>query len=156
MYYNDFRTAKPSIRRRELSAARPTIRPYPKQRLLNLQKRQRLKELLIEKFEQKYNVKNPGEVLEPVITKFLQQEKLNDTDLKLLDIRIKNLLKDKSYKDNLKSNMIRNLQEIQINEPAKTEAITEDKSINKTVDNEKNLTNNEFPAITNVGISDLG
>ena len=110
MYYNDFRTAKPSIRRRELSAARPTIRPYPKQRLLNLQKRQRLKELLIEKFEQKYNVKNPGEVLEPVITEFLQQEKLNDTDLKRLDIRIKNLLKDKSYKDNLKSNMIHNLQ----------------------------------------------
>ena len=150
MFYNDFRVTKPSIRRRELSATRPTIRPNPKQRLLNLQKRKRLKELLIERFEQKYNIKNPGEVLEPVITEFLQQEKLNDTDLKRLDIRIKNLLKDKSYKDNLKSNMIHNLQEIQTNEPAKTEAITEDKSINKTVDNEKNLTNNEFPAITNV------
>ena len=150
MFYNDFRVTKPSIRRRELSATRPTIRPNPKQRLLNLQKRKRLKELLIERFEQKYNIKNPGEVIEPVITEFLQQEKLNDTDLKRLDIRIKNLLKDKSYKDNLKSNMIHNLQEIQTNEPAKTEAITEDKSINKTVDNEKNLTNNEFPAITNV------
>ena len=150
MCYNDFRATKPSIRRRELSATRPTIRPNPKQRLLNLQKRQRLKELLIEKFEQKYNVKNPGEVLEPVITKFLQQEKLNDTDLKLLDIRIKNLLKDKSYKDNLKSNMIRNLQEIQTIDPVKTETTTVDKQINNTVENDKNTTNNEFPTISNV------
>lgn len=150
MFYNDFRTTKASIRRRELSATHPTIRPNPKQRLLNLQKRQRLKELLIEKFEQKYNVKKPGEVLEPVITEFLQQEKLNDTDLKRLDIRIKNLLKDKSYKDNLKSNMIRNLQEIQSIEPAKTEINTEDKQIINTVGNDKIKTNDEFPAITNV------
>jgi len=138
------------MRRRELSAQRPTLRPNPKQRLLNLQKRQRLKELLIERFEQKYNVKNPGEVLEPVITEFLQQEKLSDTDLKRLDIRIKNLLKDKSYKDNLKSNMVRNLQEIQAIEPIKTETTTVDKQINNTVDNDKNITNNEFPTITNV------
>ena len=150
MYYNDFRVTKPSMRRRELSAQRPTLRPNPKQRLLNLQKRQRLKELLIERFEQKYNVKNPGEVLEPVITEFLQQEKLSDTDLKRLDIRIKNLLKDKSYKDNLKSNMVRNLQEIQAIEPIKTETTTVDKQINNTVDNDKNITNNEFPTITNV------
>ena len=150
MYYNDFRVTKPSMRRRELSAQRPTIRPNPKQRLLNLQKRQRLKELLIERFEQKYNVKNPGEVLEPVITEFLQQEKLSDTDLKRLDIRIKNLLKDKSYKDNLKSNMVRNLQEIQAIEPIKTETTTVDKQINNTVDNDKYITNNEFPTITNV------
>ena len=138
------------MRRRELSAQRPTLRPNPKQRYLNLQKRQRLKELLIERFEQKYNVKNPGEVLEPVITEFLQQEKLSDTDLKRLDIRIKNLLKDKSYKDNLKSNMVRNLQEIQAIEPIKTETTTVDKQINNTVDNDKNITNNEFPTITNV------
>ena len=150
MYYNDFRVTKPSMRRRELSAQRPTIRPNPKQRLLNLQKRQRLKELLIERFEQKYNVKNPAEVLEPVITEFLQQEKLSDTDLKRLDIRIKNLLKDKSYKDNLKSNMVRNLQEIQTIEPIKTETTTVNKQINSTVDNDKNITNNEFPTITNV------
>ena len=150
MYYNDFRVTKPSMRRRELSAQRPTLRPNPKQRLLNLQKRQRLKELLIERFEQKYNVKNPGEVLEPVITEFLQQEKLSDTDLKRLDIRIKNLLKDKSYKDNLKSNMVRNLQEIQAIEPIKTETTTVDKQINNTVDNDKNITNNEFPTITNI------
>jgi len=150
MYCNDFRITKPSMRRRELSAQRPTLRPNPKQRLLNLQKRQRLKELLIERFEQKYNVKNPGEVLEPVITEFLQQEKLSDTDLKRLDIRIKNLLKDKSYKDNLKSNMVRNLQEIQAIEPIKTETTTVDKQINNTVDNDKNITNNEFPTITNV------
>jgi len=150
MYCNDFRITKPSMRRRELSAQRPTLRPNPKQRYLNLQKRQRLKELLIERFEQKYNVKNPGEVLEPVITEFLQQEKLSDTDLKRLDIRIKNLLKDKSYKDNLKSNMVRNLQEIQAIEPIKTETTTVDKQINNTVDNDKNITNNEFPTITNV------
>ena len=138
------------MRRRELSAQRPTLRPNPKQRYLNLQKRQRLKELLIERFEQKYNVKNPAEVLEPVITEFLQQEKLSDTDLKRLDIRIKNLLKDKSYKDNLKSNMVRNLQEIQAIEPIKTETTTVNKQINSTVDNDKNITNNEFPTITNV------
>ena len=150
MYCNDFRIPKSSIRRRELSAMHPTIRPNPKQRLLNLQKRQRLKELLIEKFELKYKVKHPGEVLEPVITEFLQQEKLTDADLKRLDIKIKNLLKDKSYKDNLKSNMIRNLQEIQTIEPTKTETLTKDTQINNTMDNDKIITNNEFPTITNV------
>ena len=46
-------------------------------RLLNLQKRQKLKDLLITKFMQKYGIKNPEKLLEEEITKFLQGEKLN-------------------------------------------------------------------------------
>ena len=41
---------------------------------------------------QKYGIKNTELSLEPEITKFLQNEKLNDSDLKKLDSKIHKLL----------------------------------------------------------------
>ena len=81
-----------------------------RERLLNLQKRQKLKDLLITKFMQKYKIKNFEKALEDEITKFLQGEKLNDQDLKRLDIKIRGLLKEKATKDRLKEKLTQTLQ----------------------------------------------
>jgi len=85
-------------------------------RLLNLQKRQKLKDLLITKFMQKYGIHNPEQILEEEITKFLQGEKLNDVDLKRLDLKVKNLLRQKASKEKLKNTLTQSLQETNSNQ----------------------------------------
>jgi hypothetical protein len=75
------------------------------QRLVNIQKRDKLKSLLITKFMKKYGIQNPERLLEQEITKFLQGEKLNDNDLKRLDERIKTLLEEKTCQESLRHNL---------------------------------------------------
>ena len=113
MFYNTYRTTKSAQREAEqnkLAGIGSTI-INPRERLLNLQKRQRLKDLLITKFMQKYGIKHPEQLLESEITKFLQGEKLTDADLKRLDAKIKKLLQEKAAKENLKSSLTQSLQE---------------------------------------------
>ena len=116
MFYNTYRATKSAIRKRQLSGTHTNSFINPKERLLNQHKREKLKNLLITKFIQKYNIKNPEEILEPVISKFIQSEKLNDTDLKRLDIKIQNIIKNKSAKDNLKTKFTQSLQGIDSNQ----------------------------------------
>ena len=114
MFYNTFRTTKSSIREAEknkLAGVGQTIVGH-RERLLNLQKKQKLKDLLITKFMQKYGIKNPEKILEEEISKFLQGEKLTDADLKRLDIKVKKLLKEKQTKENLKNKLTQSLPEI--------------------------------------------
>ena len=116
MFYNTYRTTKSSLREAEknkLAGVGQSIVNH-RERLLNLQKRQKLKDLLITKFMQKYGIKHPEELLEEEITKFLQGEKLTDADLKKLDAKVRNLLKDKADKENLKNNLTKSLQESSI------------------------------------------
>ena len=116
MFYNTYRITKSSIREAEknkLAGAGQSIVNH-RERLLNLQKRQKLKDLLITKFMQKYGIKHPEELLEEEITKFLQGEKLTDADLKKLDAKVRNLLKDKADKENLKNSLTKSLQESSI------------------------------------------
>ena len=116
MFYNNYRTTKSSLREAEnnkLAGAGQSIVNH-RERLLNLQKRQKLKDLLITKFMQKYGIKHPEELLEEEITKFLQGEKLTDADLKKLDAKVRNLLKDKADKENLKNSLTKSLQESSI------------------------------------------
>ena len=65
-----------------------------KDKLINYQKREKLKGLLITKFMKKYGVKNPENILEEEISKFLMGEKLNDGDLKNLDAKLKRIITD--------------------------------------------------------------
>ena len=112
MFYNTYRTTKSSMRsadKNNLAGAGRSI-ANQRERLLNLQKRQKLKDLLITKFMQKYKIKNYEKALEDEITKFLQGEKLNDQDLKRLDIKIRGLLKEKATKDRLKEKLTQSLQ----------------------------------------------
>ena len=116
MFYNNYRTTKASLREAEknkLAGAGQSIVNH-RERLLNLQKRQKLKDLLITKFMQEYGIKNPEELLEEEISKFLQGEKLTDADLKRLDAKVKNLLKEKADKENLKNSLTKSLQESSI------------------------------------------
>ena len=113
MFYNTYRATKSSMRSAEKNRFSGTGYNVinQRERLLNLQKRQKLKDLLITKFMQKYGIKNPEEILENEITKFLQGEKLTDVDLKRLDMKVKNLLRQKASKEKLKNSLTQSLQE---------------------------------------------
>ena len=86
----------------------------PKERLMNNQKRQKLHSLLLEKFTKKYNIHpSLSYKIDNEITKFLQQEKLNDVDLQHLDNKIKNIISENESKTNLKNTLTNNLQSTQ-------------------------------------------
>ena len=108
MFYNTFRATKSSMYSADKKDTKSNIFNQ-RERLLNLQKRQKLKDLLITKFMQKYGIKNYEEILEKEITKFLKGEKLNDNDLKNLDMKINKLLKEKASKDKLKERLTQSL-----------------------------------------------
>ena len=118
MFYNTYRTTKSTMRSADKNNLAGYGRSIINQRetLLNLQKRQKLKDLLITKFMQKYGIKNADVILEEEIGKFLQGEKLNDKDLKRLDIKIKKLLREKVSKDKLKQKLTQSLQGINTEE----------------------------------------
>ena len=118
MFYNTYRATKSSMRSAEKNrftgAGQNIINQ--RERLLNLQKRQKLKDLLITKFMQKYGIKNPEKDLEEEINKFLQGEKLNDVDLKRLDLKVRNLLRNNASKEKLKNSLTQSLQETSQNQ----------------------------------------
>ena len=155
MFYNTYRSTKSALQRRQNSS-------NPRSYLLNQPKRQKLKNLLMSKFIQKYNIKDPDEYLDLVLTQFIQNEKLNDTDLKRLDLKIKKLNKEFNNKSELKTDLENIYQK-----PIKTEvnSIIKDSTINQTLNdnnintelnNNKNIQNpqnkirnlkNEFPSL---------
>ena len=118
MFYNTYRATKSSMRSAEKNRFTGTGQNIinQRERLLNLQKRQKLKDLLITKFMQKYGINNPEQILEDEITKFLQGEKLNDVDLKRLDLKVKNILRQKASKEKLKNSLTQSLQENTLNQ----------------------------------------
>ena len=110
MFYNSYRATKSAnAQRMRATNSQKMKEANPRERLINLQKREKLKGLLITKFMQKYGIKNPELFLEPEISKFLQNEKLNDSDLKKLDSKIHKLLLQYKSKSNLKDNLNKNL-----------------------------------------------
>ena len=93
MFYNSYRATRTALQNRQYSAkTRPLINP--RECLINQPKRQKLKNLLMTKFMQKYNIKDPNEFLDLVLTQFIQGERLNDIDLKKLDLKICRLNKE--------------------------------------------------------------
>ena len=87
MFYNSYRATKTVFQNRQYSA-RPKVLINPRECLINQPKRQKLKNLLMTKFMLKYNIKDPNEFLDLVLTQFIQGERLNDIDLKKLDLKI--------------------------------------------------------------------
>ena len=155
MFYNTYRSTKSALQRRQNSS-------NPRSYLLNQPKRQKLKNLLMSKFIKKYDIKDQDEYLDLVLTQFIQNEKLNDTDLKRLDLKIKKLNKEFNNKSELKTDLENIYQK-----PIKTEvnSIIKDSTINQTLNdnnintelnNNKNIQNpqnkirnikNEFPSL---------
>ena len=98
MFYNSYRATRTALQNRQYSAkTRPLINP--RECLINQPKRQKLKNLLMAKFMQKYNIKDPNEFLDLVLTQFIQGERLNDIDLKKLDLKICRLNKEFNNKN---------------------------------------------------------
>ena len=110
MFYNTYRATKSAnAQRMRATNYQKMQEANPRERLINLQKREKLKGLLITKFMQKYGIKNPKIFLENEITKFLQNEKLNDADLQRLDSKIHKLLLQNKSKNNLRDTLNQNL-----------------------------------------------
>ena len=113
MFYNLQRSTKAG--REETEKAKLTGVGHsiinPKERLLNFQKRKKLKDLLITKFMQKYGLNQPDQILDREITQFLQGEKLTDVDLQRLDAKLKKIFKDKRNNQQLKSTLSQSLLE---------------------------------------------
>jgi hypothetical protein len=107
MFYNTFRsTSKETNKRNILSLSTSGSKSVnPREKLINLQKREKLKGLLITKFMKKYGIKNPEKLLQEEISKFLEGEKLTDSDLKRLDEKLRKLLSDKQDSEALRRNL---------------------------------------------------
>ena len=83
--------------------------------MINYQKRQKLRELLISKFMKKYNLKTYEPLIDDEVTYFLHKESLTERDLKELDNKINDLLSKKDKLNNLASNYVDNSSENKIN-----------------------------------------
>ena len=156
MFYNSFRATRTAFQKRQYSA-KPRSLINPRECLINQPKRKKLKNLLMTKFIEKYNIKEPNEFLDLVVTQFIQGEKLNDIDLKKLDLKINRLNKEFNNKSERK-NTLQNLSSI----PLKTEInINKNSSSNilNNFSNKKNIKNknkanqiknlkNNFPSLT--------
>ena len=121
MWYNTQMKAKP--KRYQSSYQRNRYQNFdgkkivnPRERLMNTQKRQKLRDLLIDKFSHKYHLGRNSSLIEDEITKFLQQEKLNDVDLQRLDNRIKRIISQDISQRNLKDTLTKTLNYNQQNE----------------------------------------
>ena len=142
MFYNTFRSTKSAMKEADQNKLNRMQNINPKERLMNLQKRNKLKDLLITKFMDKYGLKYQDQNLENEVTKFVQKEKLNDVDLQRLDNKIRRMLRNNSARNVLKSTLTRNLQQTKQNElneyQNKVVSNTQKDNINKNMDNNNN------------------
>ena len=107
MFYNSYRTTKAAMRERNSAKLKGTGESIinPRERLLNIQKRERLKGLLITKFCRKYGIEHPEEILEGEVEKFLNGQKLTEADIQRLDAKIRKLLIEKNQLSNLQNDL---------------------------------------------------
>ena len=77
----------------------------PREKLINMQKREKLKGLLITKFMKKFGIKNAENFLQQEISKFLEGDVLSDADLKRLDEKLRKMLQENQDNDKLRRNL---------------------------------------------------
>ena len=160
MFYNYCRSTKATTFEKKKQNAKKklmSISHSPSQRILNLHKRQKLKNLLMLKFIEKYNINYPDQTIEQEVTKFVQGEKLTDKDLQRLNNKIHRLALNNSAKKILEKTLNKkstNPFDIKDNNNNNNETyITNDKllsppkDINKknTMTDLNNLNNNLYP-----------
>ena len=140
MFYNNFRSTRSALKEEQRRNIRNNI-INPKERLMNLQKRKKLKDLLIHKFMDKYSIKYNDQMLENEISNFIQKEKINDVDLQRLDNKIKRMLRNNSAKNILKSELTANLQHQKVEEEVIDQKKEENQIQNDNENNNLNLNN---------------
>ncbi len=108
--YNTYRSSTKDNLRRSHQMPLSTLSQnlINRDKLVNIQKREKLKGLLITKFMKKYGIKNPELILEEEISKFLLGEKLTDNDLKSLDDKLRRIIQDVKQEENVKNGLIGN------------------------------------------------
>ena len=150
MWYNTQLKAKPprnysSTGRHQFQSSLGKDIVNPRERLMNTQKRQKLRDLLIDRFAQKYNLGKNRILIEGEITRFLQQEKLNDVDLQRLDARIKRLITQDITKKQLKKTLTENLN---YNQPINEHDINSQNNLNISPEEENIYPTNYQPSMT--------
>ena len=149
MWYNTQLKAKPprnysSSGRHQFQSSLGKDIVNPRERLMNTQKRQKLRDLLIDRFAQKYNLGKNRILIEGEITRFLQQEKLNDVDLQRLDARIKRLITQDITKKQLKKTLTENLN---YNQPINEHDINNQNNLNISPEEENIYPTNYQPSM---------
>ena len=112
--YRSTKAARQEAEKEKLTGTGTNI-VNPKERLLNYQKRQKLKDLLVTKFMKKYGIDEHDQTLETEITKFIQAEKLTDVDLQRLDAKLSKMFKIRRQNQHLKSTLSKSLLEKKTN-----------------------------------------
>ena len=112
--YRSTKAARQEAEKEKLTGTETNI-INPKERLLNYQKRQKLKDLLVTKFMKKYGIDEHDQTLENEITKFIQAEKLTDVDLQRLDAKLSRMFKIRRQNQHLKSSLSKSLLEKKTN-----------------------------------------
>ena len=147
MFYNNYRSTRAALREDIQRKMTPKTIINPKERLMNLQKRTKLKDLLINKFLDKYSIKYRDPLIENEVTSFVQKEKINDVDLQRLDNKIRRMLRNNSAKNILKSELTNNLQhqkaEEELNQMKKEENEIQNETDINNVDMNLNNTLNQ-------------
>ena len=150
MFYNTYRATKSAnAQRLRATNSQKFQEANPRERLINLQKREKLKNLLITKFMQKYGIKNPKIFLEQEITKFVQNEKLNDADLQRLDSKIHKLLLQNKSKNNLRDTLNQNLNYQNANFQNEESIYPNNLNPNQNINPNLNIQNNQNENISN-------
>ena len=158
MFYNYCRSTRAAFNEKQenkIKRKQISMTHSPSQRILNLPKRQKLKNLLMLKFIEKYNINYPDQTIEKEVTKFVQGEKLTDKDLQRLNNKIQRLVRNSSMQNMIEKTMNKPLNNpLNINEQKKYETIvTSEKVFSplKKQNNDDNLTdmnnlnNNLYP-----------
>lgn len=102
-FYQDLRNTKSSFGNRSARSARSNSKQIPV--MINYQKREKLKQLLITKFMKKYHISTYEPIINDEVTYFLHKETLTERDLKNLDEKIHQLLSKKMNIHNLANNL---------------------------------------------------
>lgn len=81
---------------------------HTKEKIINIQKREKLKELLVKKFMKKFGISNNFSLLEQEISKFLEGENLNESDLIKFEEKLRSVLIDLKKTETLKNGLLNN------------------------------------------------
>ena len=130
MFYNYCRSTRSGLIDRDLKSFKKNQKSVPHSpttRMLNIPKRQKLKNLLMVKFMEKYNINYPDAAIEKEVTRFVQGEKLTDRDLQRLNNRIQRLVRNGSA-SNILENTLTNRFENTKYPPANSELVLEIKN----------------------------
>ena len=91
--------------------------------IINYEKREKLKELLVQKFQKKYHLQNNEKFVEEEVKNFLHKEILNENDLKQLDQKIQLLVNKKKNIIDLENKLKNNDVEVTFEDIKKEKSI---------------------------------